>query len=59
MEKSHINRRIEQMRLEGTKFRTGVEIGQDIDAAKLRRRYDAVVIACLRHRLPRPAGPRP
>ncbi|NEE20017.1 FAD-dependent oxidoreductase, partial [Streptomyces sp. SID7499] len=40
-----INRRIEQMRLEGTKFRTEVEIGKDIDAAKLRRRYDAVVVA--------------
>ncbi|MFD9070313.1 glutamate synthase subunit beta [Streptomyces lasiicapitis] len=45
MEKRHINRRIEQMRAEGTKFRTGVEIGRDIDAAKLRKRYDAVVIA--------------
>ncbi|AEW93520.1 MULTISPECIES: glutamate synthase subunit beta [Streptomycetaceae] len=45
MEKRHINRRIEQMRAEGTKFRTGVEIGRDIDAAGLRRRYDAVVIA--------------
>ncbi|WP_372406870.1 glutamate synthase subunit beta [Streptomyces luteireticuli] len=45
MEKRHINRRIEQMRAEGTKFRTEVEIGRDIDGAKLRRRYDAVVIA--------------
>ncbi|SEP69721.1 glutamate synthase subunit beta [Streptomyces radiopugnans] len=45
MEKRHINRRIEQMRAEGTKFRTGVEIGRDIDAADLRKRYDAVVIA--------------
>ncbi len=45
MEKRHINRRIEQMRAEGTKFRTGVEIGRDLDAAGLRRRYDAVVIA--------------
>ncbi|WP_016907076.1 glutamate synthase subunit beta [Streptomyces xiaopingdaonensis] len=45
MEKRHINRRIEQMRAEGTKFRTGVEIGRDIDAAKLRKRHDAVVIA--------------
>ncbi|MFE2428091.1 glutamate synthase subunit beta [Streptomyces sp. NPDC059373] len=45
MEKRHINRRIEQMRAEGTKFRTGVQIGTDIDGAKLRRRYDAVVIA--------------
>ncbi|MEV7423785.1 MULTISPECIES: glutamate synthase subunit beta [unclassified Streptomyces] len=45
MEKSHINRRIEQMRAEGTKFRTETEIGRDITATKLRRRYDAVVIA--------------
>jgi glutamate synthase (NADPH) small chain len=45
MEKSHINRRIEQMRAEGTKFRTGIEVGRDIDAAKLRKRYDAVVVA--------------
>ncbi|MFI9624220.1 glutamate synthase subunit beta [Streptomyces sp. NPDC052042] len=45
MEKANINRRIEQMRAEGTKFRTEVEIGRDIDAAELRRRYDAVVIA--------------
>ncbi|MFI6346873.1 glutamate synthase subunit beta [Streptomyces sp. NPDC050560] len=45
MEKRHINRRIEQMRAEGTKFRTGVEVGRDIDAARLRARYDAVVIA--------------
>ncbi|WP_165986660.1 glutamate synthase subunit beta [Streptomyces sp. YIM 98790] len=45
MEKRHINRRIEQMRAEGTKFRTGVEIGRDLDARDLRRRYDAVVIA--------------
>ncbi|MFI0721188.1 glutamate synthase subunit beta [Streptomyces sp. NPDC021224] len=45
MEKRHINRRIEQMRAEGTKFRTGVQIGTDLDAAKLAKRYDAVVIA--------------
>ncbi|NJQ02459.1 glutamate synthase subunit beta [Streptomyces zingiberis] len=45
MEKRHINRRIEQMRAEGTKFRTETEIGRDIDAAKLRKRHDAVVIA--------------
>jgi glutamate synthase (NADPH/NADH) small chain len=45
MEKRHINRRIEQMRAEGTKFRTGFEIGRDVDAANLRKRYDAVVVA--------------
>ncbi|WP_320776269.1 glutamate synthase subunit beta [Streptomyces sp. CRN 30] len=45
MEKRHINRRIEQMRAEGTRFRTGVEIGRDLKATDLRKRYDAVVIA--------------
>ncbi|MDI2126249.1 glutamate synthase subunit beta [Yinghuangia seranimata] len=45
MEKRHINRRIEQMRAEGTKFYTGMQIGTDVDGAKLRRRYDAVVVA--------------
>lgn len=56
MEKRHINRRIEQMRAEGTKFRTGVEIGRDLDGAKLRKRYDAVVIAMRRHPVAGPPG---
>jgi glutamate synthase (NADPH/NADH) small chain len=45
MEKRHLNRRIEQMRAEGTKFRTGVQIGLDIRADEIRDRYDAVVLA--------------
>ncbi|RSS79898.1 glutamate synthase subunit beta [Streptomyces sp. WAC06614] len=45
MEKRHINRRIEQMRAEGTKFRTGIEVGRDITASDLRKRFDAVVVA--------------
>ncbi|WP_413104838.1 glutamate synthase subunit beta [Streptomyces sp. Inha503] len=45
MEKRHLDRRLEQMRAEGTKFRTGVDVGTDMDAAELRARYDAVVIA--------------
>ncbi|GFH35166.1 glutamate synthase subunit beta [Streptomyces pacificus] len=45
MEKRHVNRRIEQMRAEGTKFRTGIEIGRDLTATDLRKRFDAVVIA--------------
>lgn len=44
MEKEHLDRRLEQMRAEGTRFRTGVEIGKDISWEQLRRRYDAVVI---------------
>jgi glutamate synthase (NADPH/NADH) small chain len=45
MEKRHLNRRIEQMRAEGTKFRTGVQVGTDIAAEQLRSRYDAIVLA--------------
>jgi glutamate synthase (NADPH/NADH) small chain len=45
MEKQHLNRRIEQMRSEGTKFRTGVDVGSDLDAIELTRRHDAVVVA--------------
>ncbi|MFG2629602.1 glutamate synthase subunit beta [Streptomyces sp. NPDC048473] len=45
MEKRHLDRRIEQMRAEGTKFRTGVDVGSDLDATELAERHDAVVIA--------------
>lgn len=44
MEKRHIDRRIEQMTAEGTRFRTGVDVGGDVDAARLAERYDAVVL---------------
>ncbi|GAA3891924.1 glutamate synthase subunit beta [Streptomyces lacrimifluminis] len=45
MEKHHLERRIEQMRAEGTKFRTSTAVGRDVGAAELRSRYDAVVLA--------------
>ncbi|WP_329153939.1 glutamate synthase subunit beta [Streptomyces sp. NBC_01456] len=45
LEKWHLERRLAQMRAEGTKFRTGVAIGPDLDATELRKRYDAVVVA--------------
>jgi len=45
MEKRHVNRRVEQMRAEGTRFRTGVEIGVDLTGRQLRDRFDAVVVA--------------
>ncbi|MFD7435272.1 glutamate synthase subunit beta [Streptomyces sp. NPDC059861] len=45
MEKHHLERRLEQMRAEGTRFRTSTAVGRDIGAAELRSRYDAVVIA--------------
>jgi glutamate synthase (NADPH/NADH) small chain len=45
MEKRHLDRRLEQMRAEGTKFRTSTAVGRDVGAAELRSRYDAVVVA--------------
>ncbi len=45
LEKHLVDRRIEQMKQEGTRFRTGIEIGTDMSWSELRRRYDAVVIA--------------
>ena len=45
MEKHHIDRRLEQMEAEGTRFRPGVTIGVDITWAELKQRYDAVVVA--------------
>ncbi|AWW40138.1 glutamate synthase [Streptomyces sp. AS58] len=45
MEKHHLERRLEQMEAEGTKFRTSTVVGRDIGALELRSRYDAVVIA--------------
>jgi len=45
MEKIHIDRRLEQLSQEGIKFRTGVEVGIDIDAKELRKKYDAIVLA--------------
>ena len=45
LEKQHIDRRLEQMAAEGTRFRPGVNIGVDISWDDLRARYDAVLIA--------------
>ena len=45
MEKRHIDRRLEQMRAEGTRFEAGVNIGVDITGAQLRERFDATVLA--------------
>ncbi len=45
MEKSVLNRRLKQMVLEGTQFKTGVTIGTDITGEQLREQYEAVVLA--------------
>ncbi|MFC6285646.1 glutamate synthase subunit beta [Nocardioides sp. GCM10027113] len=45
MEKQHLDRRLDQMRREGTVFRAGVDVGNDLTGQQLRERYDAVVVA--------------
>jgi len=45
MEKRHLDRRLAQMRAEGTVFRCGVTAGIDVPAADLRGGYDALVLA--------------
>jgi glutamate synthase (NADPH/NADH) small chain len=42
MEKWVIDRRLEQMQAEGVIFKTNVNVGKDISAEELRRRFDAV-----------------
>jgi glutamate synthase (NADPH/NADH) small chain len=45
MEKSVLDRRLDQMREEGTHFKCGVEVGKDITGPALRARFDAVIVA--------------
>ncbi|MCO7218720.1 glutamate synthase subunit beta [Klenkia sp. PcliD-1-E] len=48
MEKRHLDRRLDQMRAEGTRFVTGVEVGapgSDLSVEQLREDFDAVVLS--------------
>ncbi len=45
MEKKVLDRRLDQMRREGTVFRAGIDVGAKITGRQLRERYDAVVLA--------------
>jgi glutamate synthase (NADPH) small chain len=45
MEKNRLDRRLQQMRAEGTHFRASVDVGTDVTADQLRADYDAVVLA--------------
>ena len=46
MEKSNIERRVKQMTLEGTIFRTNATVGENVDIDVLLASHDAVVLAC-------------
>ena len=45
MEKSRLDRRLEQMQAEGTHFRASVNVGEDVTVEQLRGDFDAVVLA--------------
>jgi glutamate synthase (NADPH/NADH) small chain len=45
MEKYVLDRRINQMEGEGTRFRAGVNVGVDVTGAELKKKYDAIVLA--------------
>jgi glutamate synthase (NADPH/NADH) small chain len=46
MEKKYLDRRIEQMREEGTEFRTNAAVGDNVDIDVLVASHDAIVLAC-------------
>jgi glutamate synthase (NADPH/NADH) small chain len=52
MEKSLVERRVQQMTAEGVLFRTSVDVGRAFSADQLRSEFDAVVI-CIGSRKPR------
>jgi len=45
MEKAHLDRRLDQMRAEGTIFRPSTDVGGELTGQDLLERYDAVVLA--------------
>jgi glutamate synthase (NADPH) small chain len=45
LEKHIIDRRLEQMSAEGVKFVTGAEVGTNVPVERLRREFDAIVLA--------------
>ena len=45
MEKRHIDRRLDQMRAEGTEFRTSAAVGRNVDIDVLLASHDAIVLA--------------
>ncbi|MBV9448368.1 MAG: glutamate synthase subunit beta [Streptosporangiaceae bacterium] len=52
LEKRHVDRRLDQMRAEGTAFECGVDVGVDLSVPELRDQFDAVVL-CGGARVPR------
>src|SRR5262249_58917147 len=57
MEKRHLDRRLAQMRAEGTRFHAGVPVGADLRAGDLRRGCRALGVAAGAPPWPGPAPP--
>jgi glutamate synthase (NADPH) small chain len=45
LDKGVVQRRVDILEAEGIEFRTGVEVGKQIEASELREQFDAIVIA--------------
>ncbi|MFC4996473.1 glutamate synthase subunit beta [Dactylosporangium cerinum] len=46
LEKGHIDLRLDQLRGEGVRFETGVNVGVSVSVSDLRSRHDALLLAC-------------
>ena len=46
LEKTVVRRRLDLMAAQGVEFRTGVDVGRDLDPRQLVEEYDAVVLCC-------------
>jgi glutamate synthase (NADPH) small chain len=46
LEKGHIDLRLDQLRAEGVRFETGVNVGVTVSVDELRARHDALLLAC-------------
>ncbi|MEV0127214.1 glutamate synthase subunit beta [Dactylosporangium sp. NPDC050688] len=46
LEKGHIDLRLDQLRAEGVRFQTGVNVGITVSVDDLRARHDALLLAC-------------
>ena len=46
LDKSVIDRRVKMMEEAGIKFKTGVNVGVDLPAKKLKKEFDCVILAC-------------
>ncbi|MEM7447350.1 MAG: glutamate synthase subunit beta [Myxococcota bacterium] len=46
LEKADVERRVQQLRDEGIRFETQVEIGKNLEFSSLRKKHDALLLAC-------------